>query len=1427
MHLKYGLILFLLLVSPIDLPSVNDCLNLESELIDENSSDPLTAFKEIPNNNDFKANIFQHIPKDNTTLKLVQISDANNDILTLVVWLEDAQLLSLWHHPSQGWSNEGEPEPVVGSNEIVSFTLKTNLKRCCYVELMNLQNSKKNIQFDVNDQLWFEADKDEDFVEDYSFGQSSELVTGQTSVLSSSINSISIIDIKIQKDGKILVIGDFNNFFGIGTFIIRLNSDGSVDSSFRPKVNAPIYAIAIQADNKILIGGNFSIVNGVACAQLARLDVNGGLDQSFNFQNNITSYYDRAVTSIALSKVPNFPTIELITIVGIRALPIRSLGLILVPVPAYGIMRLSQNGSFDSSFLISRIGETSTYCSIKISPLDSKIILSGTFRSVNDNQIAQNIVRFNYDGTLDNSFVIKNLVGGVSFTTVTAPNGVASRLEDDVRISFQSNGDLIFGQSKYDNTSNVYFSKLGRYKANNTIDSTFQFNFDGRLTGLNIDSEDSSIVTGAFSGVNNFYRPQFAKLLKSGVVDSLDILPIGACSFPNELLDKSYLIVDNGYFYRITQQQTPPQPPAVALGGFNVSYDNGNYLLQWSTNTPGAVVAITRDNLSIGYNLNNQPSYVDSNANPAVSHTYTITATYRASNGFNITAVSDLPQTSSSLSFTIGPQNPPINSALITNILSSVSSTNPRTYSISWTGSFNPSPFEFVVQRNGSILGTTPTSNYTDALVDSTIDNIYTVYAQDVYGNKGPSRSITILKQAPSITLSNLVITYQKKLNGNPYAYLLSWVNNNPQMTRNYTISRNGIVIATVTPGSKTSFTDSSVNPAQVQTYSVLSFDNQGVSSTAVSSTTQIQDVEIDHCVISNTNAAISEATSNNTNQYAYKLTWSSSPNSDLVGYQIMRNGVFLKKVTLAEFTDPSIDPSSSYTYSIRAYDRFDNLGPATSFIAAQSLITNLQAKFVDANTFYKNDYYHELTWESINPSLSYGYLIYRDGIQIADLKANARSYEDHDMNPAVVHKYSVLAYSSNLTQYLPSHIEVASQDIALNHSSISNINCELNELKVKGLSRYDYKLNWTSAPNVDVVGYQISRNEEVVHHVSPTNCLDENINPGIDQVYTIAAQDRFGNVGPSSSFTAPAQTLVTSLQAQFVEQIIGEDVDYFYDLSWDETNPSNTAGFLIFRDDVQIDDVNGSQRTYEDHSINPIYAFKYSVLAYDSSRTLHAKANVNVPVEDVYINHAHVVNLQSHLIDQVVGANHSYFYRVSWQMSSNIDVVGYRIYKDDQLIAEIPEEEIVIDSLQKTAGLIENDAPLVHQKSDGSFVFEDKLANSPQPHKYKVLAYDRFGNRGPASQLITPQLALVTHFEAKLTENKYMNLIESYYKLTWQAASSAAMAHFKIFKNGELLVTLDGKATSYEDRKIDPRQNNSYSIQCVDNEGNESSITY
>ncbi|MCY7347909.1 MAG: FG-GAP-like repeat-containing protein [Pyrinomonadaceae bacterium] len=94
----------------------------------------------------------------------------------------------------------------------------------------------------------------------------------------------SIFDAALQADGKIIIGGNFSGFNFDTNYqnLARLNADGSLDMSFNPIVVGGVQSLKIQANGRILVGGAMSLVNGAVRRGIAQLNANGSLDAAFD-----------------------------------------------------------------------------------------------------------------------------------------------------------------------------------------------------------------------------------------------------------------------------------------------------------------------------------------------------------------------------------------------------------------------------------------------------------------------------------------------------------------------------------------------------------------------------------------------------------------------------------------------------------------------------------------------------------------------------------------------------------------------------------------------------------------------------------------------------------------------------------------------------------------------------------------------------------------------------------------------------------------------------------------------------------------------------------------------------------------------------------------------------------------------------------------
>ena len=81
--------------------------------------------------------------------------------------------------------------------------------------------------------------------------------------------------VALQPDGRLVVGGAFSSVNGVARQgVARLNPDGSLDPTLDPGSGTQggrVNALALQSDGTVFLGGLFGVFNGAACGNLARL----------------------------------------------------------------------------------------------------------------------------------------------------------------------------------------------------------------------------------------------------------------------------------------------------------------------------------------------------------------------------------------------------------------------------------------------------------------------------------------------------------------------------------------------------------------------------------------------------------------------------------------------------------------------------------------------------------------------------------------------------------------------------------------------------------------------------------------------------------------------------------------------------------------------------------------------------------------------------------------------------------------------------------------------------------------------------------------------------------------------------------------------------------------------------------------------------
>jgi len=343
--------------------------------------------------------------------------------------------------------------------------------------------------------------------------------------------------IQIQSDGKILVGGQFTTYDGVSSnYIIRLNSDGSIDNTFDIGTGFDnwVYTIQIQIDGKILVGGNFSSYDGIPSNFIIRLNSDGSVDNTFSVGTGFNStvltmlikdngtlligggfylYKPTTINRIIRLNTNGVYDSSLFYNIGfnelVRTIDIQLDGKILVggdfqnydgTVSNY-IIRLNSDGSIDDTFIIGDAFD-GLVRTIDIQ-LDGKILVGGDFQNY-DGTASYGIIRLNSDGSIDNTFVVGNGFNGQVYT-----------------IQIQTNGKILVGGkfNQYDGTSS---NNIIRLNSDGSIDDTFVIGggFDDNVYSIQVQSDEKIIVGGDFSNYDSITSKRIIRLNSDGSIDN-------------------------------------------------------------------------------------------------------------------------------------------------------------------------------------------------------------------------------------------------------------------------------------------------------------------------------------------------------------------------------------------------------------------------------------------------------------------------------------------------------------------------------------------------------------------------------------------------------------------------------------------------------------------------------------------------------------------------------------------------------------------------------------------------------------------------------------------------------------------------------------------------------------------------------------------
>jgi uncharacterized delta-60 repeat protein len=244
-------------------------------------------------------------------------------------------------------------------------------------------------------------------------------------------------------------------------------ANGQSPKGFAPDINRNVHAVVIQPDGKIVVGGQFTVVNGTRCEHIVRLNRDGGMDTTFN------SGVDFLVDGMALQKD----------------------GGILVAGGA--LSRLLSDGTVDFAF---NPAPNTSVRAVVIQP-DQKILVGGFFTNIGGLDRSY-IARLNPDGSADADF---------NPPVITGPTPSVQAL------ALQADGKILFG-GFFTNVGGKIDEGLVRLQPDGKIDADFSPPVLGSIESILIQT-DGKILAGGDFVVVDWPLERLVRLNPDGTVD--------------------------------------------------------------------------------------------------------------------------------------------------------------------------------------------------------------------------------------------------------------------------------------------------------------------------------------------------------------------------------------------------------------------------------------------------------------------------------------------------------------------------------------------------------------------------------------------------------------------------------------------------------------------------------------------------------------------------------------------------------------------------------------------------------------------------------------------------------------------------------------------------------------------------------------------
>jgi chitodextrinase len=337
-------------------------------------------------------------------------------------------------------------------------------------------------------------------------------------------------------------------------------------------------------------------------------------------------------------------------------------------------------------------------------------------------------------------------------------------------------------------------------------------------------------------------------------------------------------------------------------------------------------------------------------------------------------------------------------------------------------------------------------------------------------------------------------------------------------------------------------------------------------------------------------------------------LTWkASTDNVAVTGYEIYRDGVKVGTSATNSYTDSGLIASTSYNYTVKAYDMAQNISALSSSFAVLTKVPDNIAPTVPTNLLLsaKTASTVTLTWTASTDNYQVaGYEIWRDSVKVAT--SVGTTYTDSGLSPTTAYQYSVKAYdegNNKSSNSAPIIITTDSGNVVTIYYKQGYATPYIHYRPTAG--------TWTTAPGVVMPASEIAGYNKITINIGPVN--------GLEVVFNNGSGTWDNNGGKNYTFPNGTSTFVAGVITAGLPQ--GADItaptiptnvkstgttETSITLGWTaSTDKVAVTGYEVWRGTLKVG--TSTSTSYTDSGLTAETAYSYTVKAYDAAGNISA----------------------------------------------------------------------------------------------------------------------------------------------------------------------------------------------------------------------------